>query len=225
MTLLGLDRLLDRDLVIEGRHVLERARVEARRVCADLGLSVGRGDSLDAGDDLHGVALTGAGSRIRASMISTGGRTLNGSPEERESPTWVAGVAEVSVEPTSGEISIQKLTIAMDMGLAINPDNVAAQIRGSALWGASQVLSEQMTMKNGSYEQLNFDTYKTIRLRQVPEIDVELVESGHHPTGVGEPASSVVAPAVANAVFNAVGHRALSMPIDKEALLRDMRKT
>ncbi|SVD85031.1 uncharacterized protein METZ01_LOCUS437885, partial [marine metagenome] len=143
----------------------------------------------------------------------------------RESPTWVAGVAEVSVEPTSGEISIQKLTIAMDMGLAINPDNVAAQIRGSALWGASQVLSEQMTMKDGSYEQLNFDTYKTIRLRQVPEIDVELIESGHHPTGVGEPASSVIAPAVANAVFNAVGHRALNMPIDKEALLRDMRKT
>ena len=92
--------------------------------------------------------------------------------EERESPTWVAGVAEVSVEPTSGEISIQKLTIAMDMGLAINPDNVATQIRASALWGASQVLSEQMTMKNGSYEQLNFDTYKTIRLRQVPAIDV-----------------------------------------------------
>ena len=80
-------------------------------------------------------------------------------------------------------------------------------------------------MKNGSYEQLNFDTYKTIRLRQVPQIDVELIESGHHPTGVGEPASSVVAPAVANAVFNAVGHRALNMPIDKEALLRDMRKT
>ena len=52
-----------------------------------------------------------------------------------------------------------------------------------------------------------------------------MVESGHHPTGVGEPASSVVGPAVANAVFDAVGHRALNMPIDKEALLRDMRKT
>ena len=143
--------------------------------------------------------------------------------EERESPTWVAGVAEVSVEPTSGEISIQKLTIAMDMGLAINPDNVATQIRASALWGASQVLSEQMTMKNGSYEQLNFDTYKTIRLRQVPAIDVELVESGHHPTGVGEPASSVVAPAVANAVFNAVGVRTHNMPISPKDVLKGMR--
>ena len=94
---------------------------------------------------------------------------------------------------------------------------------GIAQCGASQVLSEQMTMKNGSYEQLNFDTYKTIRLRQVPEIDVELVESGHHPTGVGEPASSVVAPAVANAVFNAVGVRTHNMPISPKDVLKGMR--
>ncbi len=78
-------------------------------------------------------------------------------------------------------------------------------------------------MKNGSYEQLNFDTYKTIRLSQIPEIDVELIESGNHPTGVGEPASSVVGPAVANAVFNAVGVRTLTMPISPEDVLKGMR--
>ena len=171
------------------------------------------------------VATGKAGYGIKALAKNSGMGVAVSGAEERESPTWVAGVAEVSVEPTSGEVLIEKLTIAMDMGLAINPDNVADQIRGSALWGASQILSERLTMTNGSYEQLNFDTYKTIRLRQVPEIDVELIESGHHPTGVGEPASSVIAPAVANAVFDAVGHRALNMPIDREALLRDMRKT
>ena len=171
------------------------------------------------------VAAGKAGYGIKPLAKNAGMGVAVSGAEERESPTWTAGVAEVAVDPINGEISIRKLTIAMDMGLAINPDNVEAQIRGSALWGASQVLSERLTMKDGSYEQLNFDTYKTIRLRQVPEIDVELVESGHHPTGVGEPASSVVGPAVANAVFDAVGHRALNMPIDKEALLRDMRKT
>lgn len=165
----------------------------------------------------------GYGSKVLANNVGMG-VAVSGA-EERESPTWTAGVAEVEVDPESGKISIRRVTIAMDMGLAINPDNVAAQIRGSVLWGASQVLSERLTMKAGAYEQLNFDTYKTIRLGEIPEIHVELIESGRHPSGVGEPASSVVAPAVANAIFDAVGHRALTMPIDREALLRDMRKT
>ena len=138
--------------------------------------------------------------------------------EERQSPTWVAGIAEVAVDPNSGEIDLQKLTIAMDMGIAVNPDGARAQIRGAALWGASQVLSERLTVKDGAFEQQNFDTYLPIRLSQVPEIDVEIVESGHHPSGVGEPSSTVVAPAVANAVFNAVGVRMRHMPITADAV-------
>ncbi len=138
--------------------------------------------------------------------------------EERQSPTWVAGIAEVAVDPNSGEIDLQKLTIAMDMGIAVNPDNARAQIKGAALWGASQVLSERLTVKDGAFEQQNFDTYLPIRLSQVPEIDVEIVESGHHPSGVGEPSSTVVAPAVANAVFNAVGVRMRHMPITADAV-------
>ena len=128
-------------------------------------------------------------------MPKNHGMTSPSRPRGTAEPTWVAGVAEVAVDPESGEIDLQKLTIAMDMGIAINPGNAVAQIKGAALWGASQVLSERLTVKDGAFEQHNFDTYLPIRLSQVPEIDVEIVESGNHPSGVGEPSSTVVAPA------------------------------
>src|SRR6267142_1414602 len=139
--------------------------------------------------------------------------------EERQSPTWVAGVAEVTVDPATGRYSINRITIAMDPGIAVNPGNIEAQIRGSALWGASQIMSEKLTLKNGSFEQSNFHEYQPIRLAQVPEIDVTIIQSKHHPAGVGEPASTVVAPAVANAIANAVGARVRHMPISPEAVL------
>jgi isoquinoline 1-oxidoreductase len=144
--------------------------------------------------------------------------------EERQSPTWVAGVAEVTVDPASGKYSINRITIAMDPGIAVNPRNIEAQIRGSALWGASQIMSEKLTLKNGAFEQSNFHEYQPIRLAQVPEIDVTIIQSNHHPAGVGEPASTIVAPAVANAIANAVGARVRHMPISADAVLAAMKK-
>ncbi len=146
------------------------------------------------------------------------------SAEERQSPTWVAGIAEVTVDPATGNFKINRLTIAMDMGIAVNPMNIKAQIQGSALWGASQILSEKLTLKNGAFEQTNFHEYVPIRLQDIPQIDVEIVQSERHPSGVGEPASTVVAPAVANAIFNAVGSRVRQMPITAEAVLKGMSK-
>lgn len=143
--------------------------------------------------------------------------------EERQSPTWVACVAEVMVDLLTGAYSIIKLTLAMDPGVVVNPKNVDAQIRGSALWGASQVLGERLTLKDGAFEQTNFHQYFPIRQPQVPEMDVNIIASDHHPSGVGEPASTVVAPAVANAIFNAVGVRVRHMPITPEAVLAGLR--
>jgi len=145
------------------------------------------------------------------------------SAEERQSPTWVAGVAEVTVDPATGKYRVNKITIAMDMGIAINPDNVKAQIMGSALWGTSQVMSERLTYRNGAIEQTNFHEYLPIRQVDVPEFDIELIESGRHPVGVGEPASTVVAPAVANAIFNATGARVRHMPITPQAVLEALK--
>ena len=146
------------------------------------------------------------------------------SAEERQSPTWVAGVAEVTVDPKSGKYRINRLTIAMDMGTCINPLNATAQIQGAALWGASQVLSERLTYKKGAIEQSNFHEYQPIRLADVPQIDVEIIQSGNHPSGVGEPSSTVVAPAVANAIFSAVGARVRHMPITPDAVLEAMKR-
>jgi isoquinoline 1-oxidoreductase beta subunit len=136
----------------------------------------------------------------------------------------VAGVAEVTVDPKTGSYKINRVTIAMDSGTVVNPRNATAQIQGAALWGASQVLTERLTLKDGAIAQGNFDSYKPIRLADVPPIDVELIDSGHHPSGVGEPASTVVAPAVANAIYSAVGARVRHMPITAEAVLEAIKK-
>jgi len=74
----------------------------------------------------------------------------------------------------------------MDPGTVINPLNAKAQIQGAALWGTSQVMGERLTLKHGALEQSNFHDYTPIRLADVPPIDVELIDSGHHPSGVGE---------------------------------------
>ena len=144
-------------------------------------------------------------------------------PRNVRAPPGLPGVAEVTVDPQTGRYKINRLTIAMDMGLAINPLNAKAQIQGAALWGASQILSERLTYKDGAIEQTNFHDYQPIRLADVPIIDVEIIQSGHHPSGVGEPSSTVVAPAVANAIYNAVGVRVRHMPITPEAVLEGLK--
>jgi isoquinoline 1-oxidoreductase beta subunit len=169
------------------------------------------------------VAAGKAGYGTRRLAPNTGIGIAVTSAEERQSPTWVAGIAEVTVDPKTGQFAINRLTIAMDPGIVVNPKNVDAQVRGSALWGASQILAEKLTLKNGAFEQLNFHQYTPIRLANVPEIDVTLISSDHHPSGVGEPASTIVAPAVANAIFNAVGARVRHMPISPEAVLAAMK--
>ena len=86
------------------------------------------------------------------------------------------------------------------------------------------MLFERLTYKNSAIEQSNFHEYHPIRLADVPEINVEIIQSGNHPSGVGEPASTVVAPAVANAIFSAVGARIRHMPITPEAVLGAVKK-
>jgi len=169
------------------------------------------------------VAAGKAGWGAKKLPPNTGMGIAVSSAEERQSPTWVAGIAEVTVDPKTGRYRINRLTIAMDPGTVINPLNAKAQIQGSALWGASQVMAERLTLKDGALEQSNFHDYTPIRLADVPPIDVELIDSGHHPSGVGEPASTVVAPAIANAIYNAVGVRVRHMPITAEAVLAGLK--
>jgi isoquinoline 1-oxidoreductase len=145
------------------------------------------------------------------------------SSQDRASPTWTACVAHVMVDPKSGEVTLKKLTLAMDVGTIVNPDGVRAQIEGSALWGASIALFEKATLDAGGIQQTNFDGYTPMRLSQVPELDISIIGNGEPAVGCGEPAVTVVAPAIGNAIFNAVGARVRSLPITAEAVKAAMK--
>jgi isoquinoline 1-oxidoreductase subunit beta len=145
------------------------------------------------------------------------------SSQERAFPTWTACVAHVKVDPKSGDVTLKKLTVAMDVGTAVNPDGVRAQIEGSVFWGTSIALLEKATMENGGIQQTNFDGYTPMRMSQMPEIDISIIANGEPAVGCGEPAVTVIAPAIANAIFNAVGARVRSLPITAEAVKAAMK--
>ena len=175
----------------------------------------------------------GGANRLRNALIVAAGKSGYGvkpmpentamgiasvASQERGSPSWTAVVAEVHVDPSSGEPTLKKITVAMDVGTAVNPDGVLAQIQGSALYGSSRVLHENVTLTNGSIDQGNFDTWTPMRIHQAPEVDVTIIQNGHYPAGCGEPVVTCVGPAIANAVFNASGARVRSWPITAEKI-------
>ena len=132
--------------------------------------------------------------------------------EGRWNPTFSACVADVSVT-LGGNISVDRLTVCSDVGIAINPLNVRAQIEGSMLWGLSSALFEETILENGRLKDENFDSYKWQRNDRLPEIDIHIVENGIHPSGIGESTLALVAPAICNAIYNINGKRLRSLPI------------
>ena len=145
------------------------------------------------------------------------------SSQERSSPTWTACVVHVKVDPNTGEVTLKKVTIAMDVGTIVNPDGVRAQIEGSIFWGASLAMLEKGSIKDGGIEQRNFDSYTPMRMSQIPEIDLSIIANGEPAVGCGEPAVTVIAPAIGNAIFNAVGARVRSLPITSDAVKAAMK--
>ncbi len=125
--------------------------------------------------------------------------------------TCVAQVAEVRV--AQGQIRVERVVIAVDCGISVNPNAVRAQMEGGMGFGLSAVLESAITFKDGRVEQGNFDDYKVLRIDQMPRVEVHILPSANPPTGVGEPATPVIAPAVANAVFAATGHRLRELPL------------
>ncbi|MES9862996.1 MAG: xanthine dehydrogenase family protein molybdopterin-binding subunit [Candidatus Thiodiazotropha sp. LLP2] len=125
--------------------------------------------------------------------------------------SYVAQVAEVSVR--RDVISVDRVVIAVDCGVAINPDVIEAQMQGGMGFGLSAALFSELTFKDGSVEQSNFNDYRILRIDQMPEVEVYIVPSAEPPTGVGEPATPVIAPAVANAVYAATGQRLRQLPL------------
>jgi CO/xanthine dehydrogenase Mo-binding subunit len=133
--------------------------------------------------------------------------------QERNMPTWVACVAEVAVDPDSGQVKLHKLTLSVDAGVIIHPDGALAQMEGAALWGASMALHEGTAFEKGEVKDRNLDGYTPLRMRDAPPIDVDFVASNQTPVGLGEPATTVVGPAIGNAIFAATGVRVRHLPI------------
>ncbi|MCZ6664277.1 MAG: xanthine dehydrogenase family protein molybdopterin-binding subunit [Gammaproteobacteria bacterium] len=126
--------------------------------------------------------------------------------------TCVAEVVEVSAH-SDGSFSVDKVTIAVDCGIAVNPDIVVAQMQGGMGYGLSAALGDEITIRDGIVQQDNFDTYPVLRMSQMPEVAVHIVASNADPTGVGEPGLPPIAPAVANALFAATGKRHRRLPL------------
>lgn len=124
--------------------------------------------------------------------------------------SYVAEVAEISI--TDGVLKVEKVVCAVDCGIAVNPDIVKAQMEGGLGYGLSAALREKVTIVDGEIEDGNYDTYMPLRITDMPEVEVHIVASGEAPTGVGEPGTPPVAPAVANAYAKATGKRITSLP-------------
>ena len=140
--------------------------------------------------------------------------------QERDMPTWVACVARVRVDRDSGWVRVEKLTIIVDAGTVVDPDGALAQVEGSALWGLSMALHEGTEFLRGQVKDTNLDTYTPLRIGDTPELDIEFIESTEVPVGLGEPGATVVAPAIGNAIFAAVGARLRHLPIRPATLLQ-----
>jgi isoquinoline 1-oxidoreductase subunit beta len=140
--------------------------------------------------------------------------------QERSMPTWVACVARVRVHRRSGAVAVEKLTIVVDAGTVVHPDGALAQVEGGALWGLSMALYEGTEFVKGQVKDTNFNSYRPLRISDVPELDIEFVDSTEAPVGLGEPGTTVVAPAIGNAIFAAVGVRLRHLPIRPAAVLQ-----
>lgn len=126
--------------------------------------------------------------------------------------SFVAQVAEVSLQGDGG-FRVERVVCAVDCGIAVNPDVIVSQMESGIGYGLSPLLMSEITLDDGKVVQSNFHDYQVLRIDQMPEIEVHIVPSAEPPTGVGEPGTPVIGPAVANALFAATGKPFHRMPL------------
>lgn len=126
----------------------------------------------------------------------------------------VAEIAEISL-PSPGEIKVEKVVCAVDCGIAVNPDQVAAQVEGGVGFGLGAILAEEITMTSGVVDQENYDSYTPLRIDAMPAVEVHIVPSEASPSGIGEPGVPPIGPAVANAVLQATGKPVRKLPFSR----------
>ena len=127
--------------------------------------------------------------------------------------TWVAMIAEIKVDKTTGKVEVLRITCAQDMGLCVNPEGATIQMEGCITMGLGYTFTEELLFEGGNIKNRNFDTYEIPRFSWLPKIETVILDrKDQAPQGGGEPAIITVGAAVANAVFNATGARLFRMP-------------
>lgn len=132
--------------------------------------------------------------------------------------TYMAQVHEISVK--DNQITVHRVVTVTDAGRLVNPDTVLAQIESGIIFGLSAALKGNITLDKGRVQQTNFHDYPVLRMPEVPKIEITLLESTEKPGGIGEPATALVAPALANALAAATGKRVRQLPLSQENIAR-----
>jgi isoquinoline 1-oxidoreductase subunit beta len=133
--------------------------------------------------------------------------------------SFVAEVAEISLDRKGGTVRVHKVVAAVDCGRHVNPETIRAQIEGGIIYGLTAALKGEITIANGRVEQSNFNDYDVLRINETPQVEVHIVESNDGPGGIGEPGTPPIAPAVCNAIYSATGKPVRRLPIKAEDLI------
>lgn len=131
--------------------------------------------------------------------------------------SYVAEVADVRIRE-DGTVKVERVTCGVDCGVPINPSNIEAQVQGALGYGLSAVLREEITLTSGEVDQSNFYDYLPLRITDMPDVEVHIVPSTEAPTGMGEPGTPPIGPALANAVRRATGRSIRDLPFARHGL-------
>jgi isoquinoline 1-oxidoreductase beta subunit len=119
---------------------------------------------------------------------------------------------------SDGQVKLHRVVAAVDCGRTVNPTIIKRQIESAIVFGLTAALYGKITFKDGKVEQGNFDSYRMLRMGEMPKVEVHIVPSTEAPSGIGEPGLPPAAPAVTNAIFAATGKRIRRLPIDPAEL-------
>jgi isoquinoline 1-oxidoreductase subunit beta len=136
--------------------------------------------------------------------------------------SFICVMIEVDVSP-QGVVALKRALVAIDCGIAINPNSVVAQLEGGLIFGWSAALHSGIKIENGAIVQSNFHDYRIMRINEAPAIEVYILPSAEPPGGLGETGTAIAAPALTNAIYSATRIRIRELPISRTSLVRDSK--
>ena len=138
------------------------------------------------------------------------------------SDSLLGGIAEISLNRASGQIKVHNFWCVMDCGIPVQPDNVVAQTESSIIYGLGMALTERITIKDGAIEQSNFYDYQVMRMRDLPQMHIEILATDNPPTGAGQMATPLMAPTINNAFAALTGKRLRETPMTPERVKKSL---